>query len=232
MGKLKIKVTAVSGSSVTLNHVDMPRQLWEIFEHWSEQQHISSLSAVWIFFLKILDEMKKRNPAFADMTVGCRDKLQTYREPDEADRSGPEPIKASSLPPLDDYLKFLETNEKTSSGYVGVYPNGKAFRAMSCRPDGGGGSNACTLGTYSTPDQAALARLVYYRRHKLLYGRWVSEIHKMMRQLMDQGREDVTEDDGLDFINTLREATGKAKIEITEDNFLYIGSRPPPIDAD
>lgn len=236
MSKLKIKVTAVSGTSVTLNHVDMPRQLWEIFEQWSEHHHTATLQCMWSFFLQVLADMKKRNPVYASFTdVGvCRELLRESRGTDDTDRSGPEPIKLSSLPLIDEFLPYLETNEKTSSGYVGVYPNGHAWRAMGCRPDGGGGSNSCTLGTFPTPEQASLARLVYYRRHKLLYGRWVSEINKMMRQMMERGQENVTEDDAIDMLNSVRQVTGKASINITEDRCLYVGSPPPAIadDAD
>jgi len=60
-------------------------------------------------------------------------------------------------------LTLLHRSEKTKSGFVGVYANGKGYRAMA--PDGH------NLGTFSTSERAAWARYLYCRKHALAYGK-------------------------------------------------------------
>ena len=59
-------------------------------------------------------------------------------------------------------LTLLHRSEKTKSGFVGVYANGKGYRAMG--PDGH------NLGTFPTSEKAAWERYLYCRKHALTYG--------------------------------------------------------------
>jgi len=59
-------------------------------------------------------------------------------------------------------LAQLHRSDRTKSGFVGVYANGKGFRAM--------GSSGHCIGTFPTSEQAAWARYKYYRANALTYG--------------------------------------------------------------
>lgn len=218
-------MTAISDTSVTLNTVDVPRELWNILEQWGSLQRLSANQSFWIFMLKTLTAIKKRNPAFEEITAAChmgREKAMA----DEEDRSDPQAVKARDLPPVESYYDLLETNDKAASGFVGVYQNGKAFRASAPRPDGRGSRNAVNVGTYETPDQAALARLLYYRKHKLIYGRHAFEITRHQQMLHEMGRTDTTFEEALESLNEAREMRGQVRIEIADNWLLYIGERP------
>jgi hypothetical protein len=65
-------------------------------------------------------------------------------------------------------LAQLHRNPKLKSGFVGVYPNGRGWKAI--------GPHHKSIGQYDTPEAAACRRLLYYREHKLPYGELEKEI--------------------------------------------------------
>lgn len=72
-------------------------------------------------------------------------------------------------------LAKLHRNEKAKSGFVGVYANGKGYRAMG--PDGH------NLGTFPTSERAAWERYLYCRKHGLIYGpmeEWIARTERDM----------------------------------------------------
>lgn len=71
----------------------------------------------------------------------------------------------------------LHRSHKTKSGFVGIYSNGKGFRAEGRNPVDRRG--VVTLGTYETAEDAALARYHHHKRHGLPYGRMEEEIERM-----------------------------------------------------
>jgi hypothetical protein len=66
-------------------------------------------------------------------------------------------------------LTKLHRSDKTKSGFVGVYSNGKGYRAEGRDPVTRKG--AVTLGTFPDAESAALARLKHYTRYGMPYGR-------------------------------------------------------------
>jgi hypothetical protein len=81
--------------------------------------------------------------------------------------------------PSDIDLTKLHRSDKAKSGFVGVYSNGKGFRAEGRDP---GSKGLITLGTFPTAEGAALARFTHYKRHGLPYGRLEDTIEKMKLQ--------------------------------------------------
>lgn len=79
----------------------------------------------------------------------------------------------ASGPAID--ISRLHTDPKLKSGYVGVYPNGKGFRATGRNHNG----SMRHLGTFDTAEAASWARLMYYEKNDLPYGRWEVEIDRL-----------------------------------------------------
>ena len=75
-------------------------------------------------------------------------------------------IGSLNLPAID--VTKLHLSSKTKSGFVGVYSNGKGFRAVGKSPGFGTGSQS--LGTYPSAEQAAWARYLHHKKFKLPYG--------------------------------------------------------------
>jgi hypothetical protein len=80
----------------------------------------------------------------------------------------------------------LHRSERAKSGFVGVYSNGKGFRAEG--KDGTGG--LITLGTFPSAESAAWARYRHYMRTGLSYGVLEELIDKMKREEGANGRTD------------------------------------------
>lgn len=70
------------------------------------------------------------------------------------------------LPPVD--VSKLARSTRTKSGFVGVYANGKGFRAMA--RDENDANIQKSIGTFASAEQAAWARYLHYTKHKLPYG--------------------------------------------------------------
>lgn len=79
---------------------------------------------------------------------------------DKAPQAGMEPIDVGRL--------HRSPRKNSASGFVGVYPNGKNFRAMARNPEPG--NPQITLGTFRTPELAAWKRYLFYKQHQLVYG--------------------------------------------------------------
>lgn len=101
-------------------------------------------------------------------------------------------------PPID--LSKLHRSAKTKSGFVGVYANGKGFRAAARVPNGGGSAEK-HLGTFDTAEEAAWRRYLYYKEHKLPYGELEVEVdawrkrgetgtdEELVREILDHARQ-------------------------------------------
>lgn len=84
----------------------------------------------------------------------------------------------ADVPGID--LALLHRSEKTKSGFVGVYANGKGYRAMA--PDGH------NLGTFPTSERAAWERYLYCRKHTLTYGPLEEWLVKTEREMFNDVR--------------------------------------------
>lgn len=71
-------------------------------------------------------------------------------------------------------ISKLHRSPKLKSGFVGVYPSGRHYRAEGRSIDGSPGRKH--LGTFETAEEAAWARFMYYDEHDLPYGIWEEEI--------------------------------------------------------
>jgi len=77
-------------------------------------------------------------------------------------------------------LTVLHRSTSTKSGYVGVYANGKGFRAV--------GRKSAYLGTFDSAEEAAFKRYLVYKQNKLPYGELEIEVDKR-RAFGDQGTD-------------------------------------------
>jgi len=77
----------------------------------------------------------------------------------------------SAGPPID--LSKLHRSSKTKSGFVGVYANGKGFRAMASVE----GAQQY-IGTFSSAEEAAWKRYLHYKEHGLPYGELEVEVER------------------------------------------------------
>lgn len=68
-------------------------------------------------------------------------------------------------PPID--LNKLHRSDKIKSGFVGVYPNGKGFRAEGRLKNR---TQTKYLGTFDTAEEAAWIRYLYYKTEGIPYG--------------------------------------------------------------
>lgn len=70
-------------------------------------------------------------------------------------------------------LELVHRSEKTKSGFVGVYANGKGFRGMAKY-----GGSLHSIGTFATAEEAAWRRRQYYKEHRLPYGELEAEMEE------------------------------------------------------
>lgn len=85
-----------------------------------------------------------------------------------------------------DYNK-LHKSTKGKSGYVGVYANGKGFRAMGLDPQT---NTIITLGTFDRADVAAWQRYLHYKANGLPYGLYAEALEIYEKDLArGQSRE-------------------------------------------
>lgn len=71
-------------------------------------------------------------------------------------------------------LTKLHRSEKTNSGFVGVYANGRGFRAA--------GPHGAHVGQYELAEEAAWARYLYYKQRNLPYGQMEIDIAAMRQR--------------------------------------------------
>ena len=174
--------------------------------------------------LNVLKQIRSENEAFSDIRDANNAQL-----PNEASGSI-RSIAPRDLPTVDAYLDKLQTSDKVKSGFVGVYANGKGFRAVGCRPDGSGGAAAHSIGTFPTAEQAAVARLFYYQNNKLPYGKWADVVDKRRAWLCEQGNSQATFDEALEFENDLRMTQGHPPIKKDADGNLSVGGLKTNVD--
>jgi hypothetical protein len=202
--------------SVTIK-LDVPGNIWTLAGKISERWGITPFQAMRI----ILDQMS----SIIDKTNGAvlGDVYQTAYEGLLAADSMP----LDGLPSID--VSKIHRSAKTKSGFVGVYANGKGFRAMAKQP--GEGRVQKSIGTFPSAERAGWARYLFYKKHGMPYG--------VLEDLLDEeGGEaafyrdelrrvferEPTELEVLSELNQALRETGKPEIP-------YDGVLPPPVFA-
>jgi hypothetical protein len=149
--------------------VKVPAKLWAILEEVAKTMGVPAKTCLALLF-QDLEHMAESDEigaiGYRYAQAAKRAQEQREYERDQARATDPDLIK-------------LHRSDKTKSGFVGVYSNGKGFRAEGRDPVNRKG--AVTLGTFRDAESAALARLKHYKRYGMPYGQ--------LEALVEQFRE-------------------------------------------
>ena len=120
-------------------------------------------------------------------------------------------------------LAKLHKSNRTKSGYVGVYANGKGFRAMAKTK---GVENY--IGTFESSEEAAWQRYLYYREHGLPYGELELEMERWRKDNGFRG----TDDELIDAIMQTAQDSGTTHFYTADLEMWYAtkGKRIPTSD--
>lgn len=172
----------VSEQGTAVLRLEIPRPIWEAVGSFAKLLNISAEKALDLLLLRVSALIEQGDSAFL----------------------GPEWQKATASAKADNFnvlegpkidLTKLHRNPKAKSGYVGVYTNGKGFRAMGADP---GTRLPIYLGTRDNPEAAAWLRYQHYKKHELPYGELELEIQKYRDEYHDTRPE-------ADIIKDIRE---------------------------
>ena len=82
-------------------------------------------------------------------------------------------------------VDVLHRSSKTKSGFEGVYVSGQGFRAVSRAVGSMSGKH---LGVFSTAEEAAWARYLYYTQMNLPYGQWEEDLIRYRTEIDPSAR--------------------------------------------
>lgn len=82
----------------------------------------------------------------------------------------------------------LHRSTRAKSGYVGIYSNGKGFRAEGKDPKNT--HNLITLGTFPTAEGAAWARYRHYKQYGIMYGQLEEAVDERRKEEMYRAMPD------------------------------------------
>lgn len=138
--------------------IKVPAKLWGLLEEVAKLMGVSTKTCLALLFqdLEHLVETEQIGALGYRYTQAAR-QLQEQHEREE------ERVRVT-----DPDLTRLHRSDKTKSGFVGVYSNGKGYRAEGRDPVSRKGT--VTLGTFPDAEAAALARLKHYKHYELAYG--------------------------------------------------------------
>lgn len=119
-------------------------------------------------------------------------------------------VSLAGLPPID--VAKLHRSDKTRSGFVGVYANGKGFRAMARRS--ATDATQINLGTRASSEQAAEMRRLHYEREGMAYGEAEDAIQAFRKAHPGYGT-DRTDEELLDETNEWLERTLQPPVSLT-----------------
>jgi len=77
-------------------------------------------------------------------------------------------IPLDGVAPIDVGKLHRSPRKNSASGFVGVYPNGRHFRAQAKDPRARG--QQVSIGTFPTAERAAWERYLFYQKHNMAYG--------------------------------------------------------------
>jgi len=195
----------------------IPNTLWTLVATWAQRQRVRPIDGFRMLMTQLADRIEAGDHAF----------LGPMFQKDIHNLTVSETIRPGGIPPVDEklYGKF-HRNEKVKSGYVGVYANGKGFRAVG-RVPGGWNLTEKYIGTFPTADLAAQARYNYYKANTLLYG--LAE--ETVIRLHETTIPDYTEYEALDFYNELQKTLNMPEIFPDDDYQTQLEKRNTPIKA-
>lgn len=148
----------------------MPANVWALAGQLGEQWQIAQIQALRVIIDHIgawLDETKANvlGPVFKS----------AYEHLLASDA-----IAYDGLPGID--ISKIHRSDKTRSGFVGVYANGKGFRAMAKMLGDGKYAVQKSIGTFPTAERAGWARYLHYKKHKLPYGVLEEKLEELKRK--------------------------------------------------
>jgi hypothetical protein len=196
----------------------VPSALWRVVEKFSERMQISPTQAYWMLLVRLTSLIETGDYEFLgpEFTT-CVGELVVRDQ-----------IGSNGLPPVAEYATKLHRTERTRSGFVGVYVNGKGFRAVG-RAVGSRSASSHVVGTYPTAEQAALARYLYYKKNRLPYG----ELEDAIEWAREQLGPDATDEDCLEHFNITRTVAGKEPFTLDDTlediNKKASDKRPPKV---
>lgn len=136
--------------------VEIPAVLWALSGEMAKDWEVPQLNALRIILKQVAIAVEETNGNV----------LGSMFKPAYLALIARDAAPVSSMPPID--VGKLARSTRTKSGFVGVYMNGKGFRAMAKMPDQGRVQKS--IGTYPTAELAAWARYLHYTKHKMVYG--------------------------------------------------------------
>lgn len=145
--------------------VDIPASIAKVCEQFAQDIGIPTEAAIRMLLKQISHSFDEGDAMF--LSKDFQAALRVVREKHFG-------VINESAPLVD--LSKVHRSARTKSGFVGVYANGKGFRAM--------GKTALnnpalkSLGTYPTAEEAAWRRFLYYREHNLPYGALEEEMER------------------------------------------------------
>ena len=164
----------IASSGTKATRIEVPANLWELLE---EVAKVMDATPKWC--LQMLLRRIENMAVTGQIDVLGFEFAQAVRQLNNRGR-----LYDNVVPEAD--VSKLHRSERAKSGFVGVYSNGKGFRAEG--KDGSGG--LITLGTFPTAESAAWARYRHYTRTGLSYGVLEELIDKMKREEGANGRTD------------------------------------------
>lgn len=195
--------------------MEVPANIWALAGKVAERWRITHIQGMRI----VLDHLSQRIEKTNGAVLG--DVFQVAYEGLIAADSAP----IDGLPSID--VSKIHRSAKTKSGFVGVYANGKGFRAMAKQP--GEGRIQKSIGTFPTAERAGWARYIFYKKHQLPYGEleaMLDEQDGVAQYYRDELRRalerEPTDLEVLSEINQQRRETGKPEIPCDVE-------LPPPV---
>lgn len=181
---------------------DIHPSTWNLALILSAQLKVPPRAALRVIHQAIGVKLEREGAAFLG---GIFESAFTYIE------QNPDKFSSRGLPPID--FDALHTSVKTKSGYVGVYTNGKGFRAMAKLSKTN--PKVVSIGTFPTAEQAAWARHLHYKKEGLPYGVLEEEIEAALRDHPEFANE--PQEVLLDLVNTRRKDAGLDPLHLPDE---------------
>lgn len=152
----RFQTTVLSDGSVYVK-TKIPSVIWALAGEVGERWGVKQEQALEIMLDQLGDTLAKSNASILGATYESAFGRLLARDK----------VPLDGMPPIEVGKLHRSPRKNTASGFVGVYPNGRNFRAMAKDPNGG---PQVTVGTYTSAEQAAWARYLFYVKHNMPYG--------------------------------------------------------------
>ena len=219
MKRLRTSVVRISDAEIDVK-ARIPNTLWKILEEWANRMGVTTIQAYSILLKRIVSMIESGN--YSLLGTDYEQVISTLAAQDKLGSQG--------LPAIADLAHKLHRAKpgKNGSGFVGVYTNGKGYRAVGKLPSGKGGVAEHTIGTYPTAEQAALARYLHYKKHGLPYG----ELETLIEKKREVFGSDYSTVEMLEEVNLSQRLSGKPEFSFEDDEEAVsrkLAGRPMPV---